>query len=198
MIYGAYQIILIRKNLFYLPVAIQTIKCLPTGTDPDVSILSLIQCTYPLIPRGRSFCVYRDRRNFCQQLKLLLWKVDFVYSAACRCQPKNTVFIQQQMKEELIGKVVGKRFQLIDTGHFQFFPIEEQNFSTGGEEKHTLFTGILLFKVTDGILFGERKAMIAFVQRIIVRQCLITFLKPNFVILVIEYHSYFFPCDGER
>lgn len=32
MIYGAYQIILIRKNLFYLPVAIQTIKCLPTGT----------------------------------------------------------------------------------------------------------------------------------------------------------------------
>ena len=101
------------------------------------------------------------------------------------------------MKEELIGKVVGKRFQLIDTGHFQFLPIEEQNFPTGGEEKHTLFTGILLFKVTDGILFGERKAMIAFVQRIIVRQCLITFLKPNFVILVIEYHSYFFPCDGE-
>ena len=94
MIYGAYQIILIRKNLLYLPVAIQAIKCLPTGTDPDVSILSLIQCTYPLIPRGRSFCVYRDRRNFCQQLKLLLWKVDFVYSAACRCQPKNTVFIQ--------------------------------------------------------------------------------------------------------
>ena len=198
MIYGAYQIILIRKNLLYLSVAIQTIKCLPTGTYPDILVLCLIKRTYPLIPGGRFFSPDRDRRNFCQQLKLLLWKVDFVYSAACRCQPKNTVFIQQQMKEELIGKVVGKRFQLIDTGHFQFLPVEEQNFSTGGEEKHTLFTGILLFKVTDGILFGERKAMIAFVQRIIVRQCLITFLKPNFVILVIEYHSYFFPCDGER
>ena len=69
---------------------------------------------------------------------------------------------------------------------------------TASAEGRALFTGILLFKVTDGILFGERKAMIAFVQRIIVRQCLITFLKPNFVILVIEYHSYFFPCDGER
>ena len=91
-----------------------------------------------------------------------------------------------------------KRFQLIDTGHFQFLPVEEQNFSTGGEEKHTLFTGILLFKVTDGILFGERKAMICFCSEDHSTSMPHYLPEPNFVILVIEYHSYFFPCDGER
>ena len=101
------------------------------------------------------------------------------------------------MEEKLIGKIVGKRFQLINADHFQFLSVKEQDFSSGSEEEHTLFTGILFFKVTDSILVRESKTVITFVQRIIICQSLIAFLKPYFIILVIEYHPYFFSCNGE-
>ena len=124
MIYGSQQVILIREDLFHLSITVQAIQGLPAGSYPNIPILCLKESTYSLIPRSRSLGHYRRWRNVCQQLELLLGEIKPVYSAARRCQPKDAIFIQQKMEEKLIGKIVGERLQLVDTGHFQFLPVE--------------------------------------------------------------------------
>ena len=102
------------------------------------------------------------------------------------------------MKEKLVGNVIRERFHLVDTGHLQFIPVEQEDFSAWSQEKHALLAGILHFKVSDRILDGECKAAAASVQRIIIYQCMIPFLKPYLVIFIIEDHSGIFFGDGKR
>ena len=102
------------------------------------------------------------------------------------------------MKKKLIGKILRERFHLIDTDHFQFIPVEKKNFSARSEEKHSLLTCILHLKIANGILIGKSKTMTAFIQRIIIYQCVIAFLKPYFIIFVIEYDATILLGDCKR
>ena len=103
------------------------------------------------------------------------------------------------MEKKLVGNIIGKRFHLVETRHFQFVPVEQKNLPARSQEKHALFAGILHFEVSDGIvLIGKCKTLVASVQRVIVSQSMISFLKPYLVIFIVEYDSAIFLGNGKR
>ena len=70
------------------------------------------------------------------------------------------------------------------------FPVEQPGLSCRRQEKEPSFAGI--FRIQGGYLaeHGKRKPFCSMVQRIIINQRLLIFVKPYFIILVYECMSY--------
>lgn len=69
------------------------------------------------------------------------------------------------------------------------FPVEQPGLSCRRQEKKPSFTGIFLIQGGYLAEHGKRKPFCGMVQRIIINQRLLIFVKPYFIILVYECMS---------